>query len=170
MRAALIGALLAAAGPVAADVPLALAERQVLSLEFQQPVARVSTTDPDLLRVQVSGPRVSIAALRGGRASLELTFADGATVAYDVAVDATRRPAPAATPRAAASNELALAVGEERRFRAPGAERLLLEENGVARVSAQGELVSVVGVATGDSSLVVVDGAGAKTTWQIRVR
>jgi hypothetical protein len=168
MRAAVIAALLAAAAP-AAGAPLALAERQVVSLEFQQAVTRVSTTDPDLLRVQVSGPRVSIVALRGGRASLEIAFADGATVSYEVSVEAARRPA-AHAPRAAAPNELALRVGEERRFRAPGVARVLLEENGVARAAVEGEVVSVVGAAAGDASLVVVDGAGAKITWQIRVR
>ena len=166
MRAALIAAL-----PAAADVALALSERQVVSLEFQQAVVRVSTTDPDLVRVQVLGPRVSIAALRGGRATLEIAFADGATVSYDVAVDAARRPAaPAVAPPAPAPNELALAVGEERRLRAPGVARVLVEENGVARVAVRGEIVSVVGAASGDASLVIVDGAGAKTTWQIRVR
>lgn len=168
MRAAVIAALLAAAAP-AAGAPLVLAERQVVSLEFQQAVTRVSTTDPDLLRVQVSGPRVSIVALRGGRASLEIAFADGATVSYEVSVEAARRPA-AHAPRAAGPNELALGVGEERRFRAPGVARVLLEENGVARAAVEGEVVSVVGAAAGDSSLVVVDGAGAKITWQIRVR
>ena len=169
MRAAVMAVLLGAAAPAAAATPLALAERQVLSLEFQQAVTRVSTTDPDLLRIQVSGPRVSVAALRGGRASLEIAFADGATVSYDVAVEAARRPA-AVPPRSPAANEVALAVGEERRLRAPGVARVLVEENGVARVAVQGDLVSIVGAAAGESSLVVVDGAGAKTTWQIRVR
>ncbi len=48
--------------------------------------------------------------------------------------------------------------------------RVLIEENGVARVSVVGETVSVFGLAAGLSSLVLVDAAGGKTTWQIRVR
>jgi hypothetical protein len=166
MRAPVIAVLLAAAAPAAAGAPLVLVERQVLALEFRQAVARVATTDPDLLQVQVAGARVTVAALRGGRASLELSFADGATVSYDVTVEAARRPA----PRAGSPNELVLGVAEERRFRAPGVARVLVEENGVARVTVEGETVSVVALAPGQSSLVVVDGSGAKTTWLVRVR
>ena len=167
MRAAMIAVLLAATAPAAAGAPLALAERQVLALEFQQAVTRMTTTDPDLLRVQVAGTRVTVTALRGGRASLEMVFADGAAVTYDVTVEPARRPAAARPP---APNEIVLAVAEERRFRAPGVASLLLEENGVARVSVQGETISVVGLAPGHASLVVVDGAGGRTSWQIRVR
>jgi hypothetical protein len=170
MRLAMTLALLGAAAPALAGAPLALGERQVVSLEFQQPVARISTTDPDLLQVHVAGTKVSVIAARGGRASLEIAFADGATVTYDVTVEGVRRPA-ARTPAAAPGpNELALAVGEEGRFRSPGLSRVLLEENGVARVTVQGETVSVIALARGDASLVVVDGAGAKRAWQIRVR
>ena len=170
MRPAVILALLLAAAPAAAAAPLALGERQVVSLEFQQPVVRVTTTDPDLLQVQTAGAKVSVAAVRGGRASLEIAFADGATVAYDVTVEPARRAVarkPASMP---GPNELALTLGEERRFRAPGVSRVLVEENGVARVAVRGDTVSVVALARGDSSLVVVDGSGAKTTWQVRVR
>lgn len=169
MRLALILASLAAAAPALAGVPLSLAERQVLSLDFQQAVTRVATTDPDLLQVQTAGRKVSVAALRGGRASLEIAFADGAAVTYDVTVEPARRPARAAADLPG-PNELHLAVAEERRFRAPGVARVLVEENGVARVSVAGELVVVTALARGDASLVVVDAAGVKTTWQIRVR
>ena len=171
MRAALTFLLLAAAAPAGAAVPLALAERQVVTLEFQQAVTRVTTTDPDLVQVQVAARKVTVSALRGGRASLELAFPDGATVDYDVTVDAAQIPAARVAASVAASpNEIALGVAEERRFRSPGVARVLVEENGVARVSVTGETVSVTGVAAGLSSLVLVDAAGAKTTWQIRVR
>ncbi len=170
MRAALTAALLAAAlvvaRPAAAGAPLALAERQVVTLEFERAVARVTITDPDLVTVKTAGRRVTITALRAGRATLELAFADGATVAYDLAVEGAHRPA----ARSAASNEIDLSVAQERRFRSPGVARVLVEENGVARVSVDGETISVVALAPGQASLVVVDGAGAKTTWQIRVR
>lgn len=171
MRVALILALAAAPVAALAGVPLALGERQVISLEFQQPVARVTTTDPDLVQVHVSGTKVTIAAARAGRASLDLGFADGATLTYDVTVEGARRPArvPAAAS-AAAANELPLAVGEEGRFRAPGVVRVLVEENGVARVAVQGETVSVTALSRGDASLVLVDGSGAKTAWTVRVR
>ena len=48
MRAAVTAVLLALAAPAAAGAPLALGERQVLALEFQQAVARVvgNSRDP----------------------------------------------------------------------------------------------------------------------------
>lgn len=165
MRAALIALLLSAAAPAAAGAPLALSERQVVTLEFDRPVLRLTITDPDLLSARSTGARVVITALRGGKATLEVTFADGAIASYDVAVAPARR----GEVRAAAANELEVGVGQERRFRSPGTARVLLEENGVARVSAQGETVTVVGLRPGNASLVLVDGAGAKTTWSIRV-
>lgn len=166
MRARLtaVAVLLGLAAPAAAGTPLALAERQVITLEFSQAVARIATTDPDLLGVKVVGARVTVSAARAGRASLDLSFNDGVTVTYDVTVAAARRPA------AAAANELALAIAEERRFRSPGVVRVLVEENGVARVAVEGDTVKVTGLSHGQASLVLVDAAGAKTTWQIRVR
>lgn len=167
MRAALIAVLLATSAPAAA-APLALAERQVVVLEFQRPVTRVATTDPDLLHIQLlsGGGRVQVAALRGGRGSVELTFGDGAAVTYEVTVEGARRP----QARGPGQHELELLVGEVRKFRAAGADRVLLEENGVARASVAGEVVSVTALAPGLTTVVVVDGAGVKTTWQIRVR
>jgi hypothetical protein len=158
--------LLAAGGTAAAGVPLGLAERQVVTIEFDRPVLRLTVTDPDLLSARAAGARVAITALKVGRATLEVTIPDGAIAAYDVSVAAARRP----EVRAAGANELDLAVAQERTFRAPGAARVLLEENGVARMSVDGETVSVVGLRPGQASLVVIDGAGAKTTWQLRVR
>lgn len=169
MRPALIAASVAAlAAPAArAGTPLALAEHQVVTLEFDRKVARIAVTDPDLLALQARGPRVKVGASRAGKAALEIAFEDGATVVYDVAVEAARRPAAAAP---GAPGQIALQVGEERRLRAPGVARVLLEENGVARVRVDGESVAVVGVSQGATSLVLVDGAGARTTWAIRVR
>jgi hypothetical protein len=166
VRAALTALLVALATPAAAGTPLALAERQVVTLEFDRAVARLATTDPDLLALQATGARVRIAAARAGKASIEIAFADGATLAYDVTVEAARRP----VARAPVPSEIQLAVAAERRFRAPGVARVLLEENGVARVQVEGETVSVVALAPGEASLVVVDAAGARTSWQIRVR
>jgi hypothetical protein len=165
MRAALTVLLLAAAAPAVAAAPLGLAERQVVTLEFDRPVLRLTITDPDLVSARSTGARVALTALKGGRATLEVVFADGAVTAFDVTVAAARRP----EARLAGANELDVAVAQERRFRAPGAARVLLEENGVARMTVEGETVSVVGLRPGLTSLVVVDGAGAKTTWQIRV-
>lgn len=165
MRAALTAALLAAAAPAAAGAPLALAERQVVTLEFDRPVARVAVTDPDLVSARITGARLALTALRAGRATLEVAFADGVTVGYDVTVEGARKP----VTRTPGPNDIELSVAQERRFRAPGVARVLLEENGVARVSVQGETVSVVALAPGQASLVVVDAAGTKTTWQLRV-
>ncbi|HET9553301.1 MAG TPA: hypothetical protein VFP50_10065 [Anaeromyxobacteraceae bacterium] len=166
MRALALVALTLGALPAAAATPLALAERQVVTLEFARPVARLATTDPDLLALEPAGARLRVAALRGGRAQVDVIFDDGASVTYDVSVAPARRPEGAG----AAPGELALAVGEERRIPAPGLARLLLEENGVARVRADGGAVVVTGLAAGRSSAVLVDGAGARTTLSIRVR
>jgi len=173
VRAALIALAVASAATApapaqpAAPVALPLAERQVVTLEFDRPVARVAVTDPDLLSIKTRGTRVEVSGLRGGRASLEIAFEDGATVAYEVTVAGARRPGAAAP---GVPGEIALQAGEERRLRAPGVARVLLEENGVARVRVEGETVSVVALAPGATSLVLVDGAGARTTWSIRVR
>ncbi len=175
MRAALIGAALLSAAPVlaaapaanAGAVPLALAERQVVSLEFDRPIARVAVTDPDLVNVRTRGSRVEIGALREGRASLEIAFEDGATVVYDVSVAAARRPAPR---DGGGPGTISLGVGEERRLRVPGVARVLVEENGVARVRVDGETVTVVAVSPGTTSIVLVDAAGARTTRAIVVR
>ena len=158
-------ALLSSTAAVAA--PLPLAERQVVTLEFARPVARLATTDPDLLALEASGARVKVTALRAGRAQVDVVFDDGAAVTYDVVVEAARRSA-AAGP-AAAPGELVLSVGEVRRLPAPGLARVLLEENGVVRVRALGAAAEVTGLTPGRSSLVLVDGGGARTTVPVRV-
>ena len=93
---ALLALLTLLAAPAArAATPLALAERQVVTLEFARPLARLATTDPDLLDLEAAGQRIRVTALKAGRAQVEVTFADGATVAYDVTVEPARRaPAP----------------------------------------------------------------------------
>jgi hypothetical protein len=166
MRPALIAALvvgLAAPAGARAGTPIALAEGQIVSLEFARPVARLAVTDPDVIALGADGTRVRLTGLRGGRASLEVVFDDG-VAAFDVIVDASR---PGAT---AAAHELRLAIGEERRVDAPGVARVLLEENGVARVRLGGGAVHVLGVSPGAASLVLVDGAGGRTSWSVRVR
>jgi hypothetical protein len=167
MHAAMI-ALVLASSPVKAGTPLALAERQVVTLEFAQPVVRVATTDPDLLAVQVLGAKVRIEASRAGRCTLDLAFGDGAAASYEVTVEALRRTGVAAAPPS--PNELVLAVGEERRFRSPGIARALFEESGAVRVLVERETVSIVGLAAGRSSVVLVNADGNKITWQIRVQ
>lgn len=166
MRAALIALGVALAAPAGAGTPLALAERQVVTLEFDRQVGRLAVTDPDLLALKASGSRVKVTALRPGRAALEIAFDDGATVTYDVVVDAARRQ----TVRAPAANEIDLLVGEERRVRVHGIAQAFLDENGVARARVEGDAVAVVGVSAGATSLVVVDAAGVRTTFTVRVR
>jgi hypothetical protein len=159
-----------AAPPAAAPrpgTPVALAERQVTSLEFSRPVVRLATTDPDLLALEASGTRLRITALRAGRAQVDVVFEDGGTVTLDVTVDGLRRPVgqPVMGP-----GELELGVGEERRVPSPGLARVLVEENGVARVRAEGAAVVVLGVSPGRSSVVLVDEADRRVTLAIRVR
>jgi hypothetical protein len=161
-------ALILPAALAAAGTPLALAERQVTTLEFTRPVARVATTDPDLLALAPAGARLTVTALRAGRAQVDVVFDDGAVAAFDVVVAGLRRPAAAGAP-AAREGELVLAVGETRRLAAPGLARLLVEEGGAVRAHAEGDAVVVTGLASGRSSVVLVDGAGARQVVPIRV-
>ncbi len=83
-------------------------------------------------------------------------------------VEAARRTgaiAPVANP-----NELVLGVGEERTLSVPAGAQVLQEDNGVARVTVEGETVRLVAVSPGATSVVLVDGAGARTTWAVSVR
>ncbi len=165
---ALLTALALVAPPAApAAVPLTLGERQVLTLELAQPVARLGVTDPDALRLEPSGPRVKITALRAGRCQLEVVFDDGATLAWDVTVVAARRAgaAPAGKP-----GDLELGVGEERRVAAPGLARILFEEGGVVKVRADGDAVVVTATGVGRAEVVLVDGAGKRTTLSVKVK
>jgi hypothetical protein len=157
-------ALLAAAGAARAGTPVTLSERQVVTLELDRPLARVSTTDPDAAALRPAGARLQITGLRAGRAQVEVAFEDGATVVFDLTIIGARRAA------AAAADEIVLALGEERRVSAPGVARVLVEENGVARARVEGASVYVTGVSPGSAALVIVDGAGARTTRTIRVR
>jgi len=159
-------ALILPAALAAAATPLALSERQVATLAFTRPVARVATTDPDLLALEPAGPQLRVTALRAGRAQVDVVLDDGAVAAFDVVVEGLRRPS---APPPAAPGELTLAVGETRRLPAPGLVRLLVEEGGAVRARADGAAVVVTGLAAGRSSLVLVDGAGARTTVPIRV-
>ena len=165
MRAALAAAVapLVLAAPGRAGAPLALVERQVVTLEFDRAVARMTVTDPDVVALAATGGRVRVTALRGGRAAVELVFDDGVTVAYDLVVEGARR-------RAEAPGEIALGVGEERRVRFSRLARVLLEETGVARVRAEGDAVVVLGVSPGAASLVLVDASGGRESFSVRVR
>jgi hypothetical protein len=167
VRALLTIAALLASTAATAATPLALAERQVVTLEFARPVARLATTEPDLLGVEPSGQRVKVTALRGGRAQLDVAFDDGASVTFDVTVSPLHRPGAAA---AVAQGGVALSVGEQRRLPAPGLARALLEENGVAQVQAEAAAVVVTGLTPGRASLVLVDQAGRRTTVELTVR
>ncbi|HEY6105295.1 MAG TPA: pilus assembly protein N-terminal domain-containing protein [Anaeromyxobacteraceae bacterium] len=160
---------LAAAAAAARDdaAPLALAEGQVVTLQFARPVGQLGLGDLAVVQVKAVGSRVEVVGLRGGRTSLVVQFEDGGSVSYDVQVAGARRASalPAGEP-----NLVELRVGEQRRLPASGAAQLLLEENGVARVAAERGAVVVTGVAPGTSSLIVVDGKGNRSTYPIRVR
>ncbi len=168
-RAAAAALALTAAAVARAGAPLALVERQAVTLEFDRPVARVAVTDPDLVSVDPAGARLRVKALRAGRGTLEVAFDDGASVSFDVAVDAARRPG-ARAPGLPPPNELELGVGAERRLPAAGVARVFVEENGVARARVEGQQVLVTGVAPGTAAVVVVDADGVRTTWTVRVR
>lgn len=165
MRAALIALLLGAPSLAAAGTPVAVAERQVVTLEFAQPVQRLAVSDPDALGLKASGSTVKVQGLRAGRVQLDVTFTDGATASFDVTVEPLKR----STVRAPAPDEIELAVGQERVVPAPAGAQVLLEDNGVARASQDGRGVVVRGLVPGSASLVVVDPAGGRANWKVRV-
>lgn len=166
MRAALIGLLAAVPWVAGGATPVLLAERQVVTLEFDQPVQRLAVSDPDAVGLRASGSTVKVSGLRAGRVQVDVVFADGATAAFEVIVEPVRR----AEARPAAPDELELAVGQERIVPSPRGAQVLLEDNGVARATQDGRGIVVRGVAAGTASLVVVDPAGTRTTWKLRVR
>jgi len=173
MRASLTraatAALLLAAAPARAGSPLSMTERQVVTLEFSQAIAGVAVTDLEVLALRPQGTRLQITAQRVGRASVEVSFGDGAAVTLDVTVEGARRTARVA-PQPPAADEVQVALGEERRIPASDVTRVLVEENGVARARADGHAVFVTGLAPGSAAVVVIDGAGRRTSWTVRVR
>jgi hypothetical protein len=157
---------LALPGVAAAAPPVILAERQVVALEFAQPVQRLAVSDPEAVGLKTAGSTVRLTGLRPGRVQLEVVFADGATATFDVAVEPLRRT----VTRPLAPDELELGIGQERTLPAPAGAQVLLEDNGVARAIQDGRGLRVQGVAPGDATLVVVEPSGARTTWKLRVR
>jgi len=168
--AALLVAAAAAAAPAAgADaVPLALAEGQVVTLQFDRAVAQVAVTDLAVVKVKALEKRVEVTGSAGGRSRVLVELERGGRVAYEVQVAGLSGGRPAPPP--ADPNAIELSVGEERRIPAAGASRLLVEESQVARVRAEAGAVVVTAQSSGTTSVIVVDGAGAKTTYTIRVR
>ena len=165
---ALLMALALLAGPApATQVPLLVGERQVVTLEFTRPVAKLGVTDAEAVQLEASGQKLKVTGLRAGRTQLEVSFDDGAVLAWDVTVVALRRPGPVA---GGAPGELELAIGEERRIPAPGLARLLFEENGALKVRAETEAVVLIATGPGRASVVLVDGAGKRTTLTVRVK
>jgi hypothetical protein len=146
-------------------VPLTLGERQVVTLEFTRAVARLGVTDAEALLLEAQGTRLKVTGLRAGRSQVEVTFDDGAVLAWDVTVVASRKgSAPAAAP-----GELVLSIGEERRVPAPGLARVLFEENGALKLRTEPEAVVLTATGVGRAEVVLVDAAGKRTTLAVRV-
>lgn len=166
MRLAVI--LFACALPLlaAAAEPVALTERQVVTLEFAQPIQRLAVSDPEAVGFKVVGNSVRLQGLRAGRMQLDVVFVDGATASFDVKVEPLRR----SESRPLAPDEMELEVGQERTVPSPPGAQVLLEDNGVARAVQDSRGVVVRGIRPGATSLVVVDPSGARTTWKLRVR
>jgi hypothetical protein len=150
----------------AAGAPVTLSERQVIALEFAQPVQRLAVSDPEAVGLKASGSTVKLQGLRAGRVQVDVVFGDGATATFDVTIEPLRR----AAVRPVAPDEIELSVGQERVVPSPPGSQVLLEDNGVARAVQEGRGVTVRGLAPGQASLVVVDPTGARTTWKLRVR
>lgn len=167
MLAATAALMLAAAPPAGpAAVPLALGEGQVVTLHFRSAVDQVALGDLGVVLVKAAGRALEITGLRGGRTTLAVQLEGGDAVSYDVQVVGARRASAAAVD----PNTILLRPGEERRLPAPGASRLLLEENGVARVQVERGQLVVTGLKAGSTSVVVIDGAGRQATYPIQVR
>lgn len=166
MRAALIALLSALPALASAAAPVILVERQVVALEFSQPIERLAVSDPEAVALKAAGSVVRITGLKPGRVQVDVVFADGAVAALDVSVEPIRR----AAVRPVAPDEIELEIGQERTVPAPPGAQVLLEDNGVARAIQDGRGIRVRGVASGTASLVVVDPSGGRTTWKLRVR
>ena len=61
-------------------------------------------------------------------------------------------------------------MGEERTVAAPGLARVLFEERGVVKVRPEPEAVVLTATGAGRASVVLVDGAGKRTTLTVSVR
>jgi hypothetical protein len=118
------------------------------------------------VQLESLGTRLKVTGQRAGRSQLEVTFDDGAMLAWDVTVVAPRK---AAAP-VSAPGELVLSIGEERRVPAPGLARVLFEENGALRLRTEPEAVVLTATGAGRAEVVLVDGAGKRTTLAVRVR
>src|SRR5512134_1422806 len=90
-------------------VPLALAEGQVVTLQFAKPVGHLGLSDLAVVQVKASGSRVEVVGLHGGRTSLVVQLEDGGSVSYDVQVAGARR---VAAPAALDPSLIELRVGE----------------------------------------------------------
>ena len=166
MRASLIGLVALLPALAAGGVPLALVERQVVTLELSQPVQRLAVSDPEAVALQASGSTVRVSALRAGKVQVDVVFADGASATWDVTVEPVRRPA----VKPLAPDEIELSVGQERILPAPAGAQVLLEETGSVRAVQDARGVVVRGVAPGTGSIVIVNPSGARTTWKLLVR
>ncbi len=164
--AALVLAAVPPAGPAA--VALSLGEGQVVTLHFRSAVDQLALGDLGLVQVKAAGRAVEITGLRAGRTTLVVQLEGGDSLSYDLQVVGARRSTAPAT--AIDPNAILLRPGEERRLPAPGASRLLLEENGVARVQVERGQLVVTGLRVGSTSVVVIDGSGRQTTYPITVR
>jgi hypothetical protein len=168
MHALLISLLLAAStqGPV--NVPLWLGERQVVTLEFARPVARLAVSDADLVALEPAGTRLKVTAQRAGRGHVEVIFDDGLVTTYEVVVVPAKKASPPAD--AAAAGELVLSLGEERRVASPGLERVLYEENGAVKVRSEPGAALISAVNPGKASVLLIDSAGKRTSLTVKVK
>ncbi len=168
MLAAAAALMLAAAPPAGpAAVPLSLGEGQVVALKFRSAVDQLALGDLGVVLVKASGREVEITGLRAGRTTLVVQFGSGDTVSYDVQVVGARRAA-ASSP--IDPNAILLRPGEERRLPAPDASRLLLQEDGVARVRVEHGQLVISGLKAGSTSVVVIDGSGRQSSYTVQVR
>lgn len=169
MLAAAVALILAAAPPAGPTaVPVSLGEGQVVTLQFRTPVEQLAVGDLGVVLVKAAARAVEVTGLRGGRTTLVVQLEGGDALSYDLLVVGARRPSAVGAP--VDPNAILLRPGEERRLPAPGASRLLLEENGVARVQVERGQLVVTGLRAGSTSVVVIDGAGKQTTYPIQVR
>lgn len=145
---------------------LEMGVNELRSLEYAKSISRVAVSDPNVLLVHAGERKLDLTGQSGGKTTLVVWFESGESVGYDVHVAGPVR-APEPEP---VGTRVEVGVGQQVTVPAAGASRIMLSDDGVARVKANGETLTVSGLKAGSATLIVTDGAGAKTTYSIRVK
>jgi hypothetical protein len=145
---------------------LELGVNELRTLEYVKSISRVAVSDPNVLLVHAGERKLDLTGQSGGKTTLVVWFDSGESVGYDVRVAG---PARVAEPEPVGTR-VDVGVGQQVTVPAAGASRIMLSDDGIAKVKANGETLTISGVKAGAATLIVTDGAGGKTTYSIRVK